>query len=93
MKYAILAVAFVILAGSFHIMFTMYDYLYYNDTTGVFHVIPEILNETMLPEYQNSSWNASQVLYEAFGIGRFVWFGVAMCCIAVEAIKHPRMEE
>ena len=89
MKFAVLAVAFVILAGTFHIVFTMYDYMYYNDTNGVFKMIPEILNDTMLPKYQNSSWNTSQVLYQAFGIGRFVWFGIAMICIAVEVVNRP----
>lgn len=93
MKFAVLGVAFVILAGTFFIMFTMYNYFYYNDTTGLLHILSDTLNDTMSPHYQNESWNTSVVLRDAFGIGSFIWLGIALVCFAVEAMKHPRMEE
>jgi len=93
MKYAILAVAFVMLAGTFHMMFIMYDYLYYDNDQGVFNIIADIFNDTMLPEYSANAWNQTQMLYQAFGIGRFVWMGVALLCFAVEVVKRPQMEE
>jgi len=92
MRFVIIAVALILLAGFFHIMFIMFDNIWYNDTNGVFTIIPETLNNTLSNETKNSSWNTTQVLRSAFGLGRVICIGLCIGCLVLEAIDKPRIQ-
>jgi len=94
MKFAVIIVAFVILAGTFHIMFTLFDYFYYDNETGVIPRMADILNNSLDTPTQNNAWNNTLMLRQAFGIGRFLWFGMAIFCTVVAVLmKRSGTEE
>lgn len=93
MKFVVLGVMLVMVAGLFHMMFIMYDYLYYDADHGAINMIADIFNDTLLPAYQSRAWNATVLQYEAFGMARFLFIGVAIACFAIEIWKRPQMEE
>jgi len=92
LRFVILAVALVLLAGFFHIMFIMFDNVWYNSDNGVFHVIPEKLNDTLSNDTKNSAWNTTGVLRQAFGLGRVICIGLCIGCLVLEAIDKPRIQ-
>jgi len=77
------------LAGFFHVMFIMYDNMYYNDDSGFFTILPEKMNESMSSDRANDSWNQTIKLREAFGWGRVITIIMIPVCIALEAIDRP----
>lgn len=93
MKYAIIIVAFVILFGTFHIMFTMFDYFYYDDNVGFIPRMTDILNESLDAQSQSNAWNNTLMLRQAFGIARFVWAGMAIVTTAVAIVMDRRESE
>lgn len=92
MRFVILAIILVLLAGFFHIMFIMYDNFYYNDDTGLFNVLPEKLNSSLNEDTRNDSWNRTQMLRSAFGLGRVICIVMVPVCIVLQAIDRPRIE-
>jgi hypothetical protein len=56
----------------------MFDYAYFHPDNGVFPQLSSTMNETMSNEYQNSSYNNSMMLKQAFGVGRFVVLGLSI---------------
>jgi len=92
LRFVIVAVAMILLAGFFHIMFIMFDNVWYNSDNGVFTVIPEKLNDTLSDETRNSSWNTTQVLRSVFGLGRVICIGLCIGCLVLEAVDKPRIQ-
>jgi len=76
--FAVLAVMMICFAGIFHMMFIMFDYVYYHPDNGVFTLLPERMNETMSANYSNAAWNNTVMLRQAFGVGRFAVLGLAV---------------
>ena len=72
MKFAVIAVVMVVMAGVFHMMFIMFDYGFFNPDTGGFVQLSDKLNESMLPEYRNQAYNQSQLFKWFFGMGRVI---------------------
>lgn len=86
--FALAAITLVILTGFFHIMFIMFDYAYYNPDNGVFTILPEKMNETMNPIYQNITWNQTMMFREAFGVGRFVTLALGVVMFVIGAMDY-----
>jgi len=76
--YIVACITLVCLAGIFHMLFIMFDYAYYNPDSGAFIMLPEVMNETMTPEYQNITYNQTIMYREAFGMGRFAVMGLCV---------------
>ena len=84
MKFVVLAIGMVVIAGIFHMLFIMFDYGYNNPDTGAFSRMVEELNETMSPYYRNWMWNNTLMYREFFGIGRFICMALCPILIGVE---------
>ena len=95
MKYVVLAILLVCLAGVFHILFIMFDYGFNNPVSGAFTKLQENFNETVENDPNWTGWyDDHQNFYlQFFGIGRFCLIGLALVFFAVEAISRSRIEE
>lgn len=91
MRFAVLAIIMVLFAGFFHIMFIMFDNVWYNDDNGVFKILPEKMNNSMSSETANESWNKTGMLRDAFGMGRVICIILVPVCICLEAVDKPRI--
>jgi len=91
MRFVILAFALVLLAGFFHVMFIMFDNVWYNEETGVIPTLAEKLNNSLSDETRNNSWNTTGVLRDAFGLGRVICIVLVPVCIAIEAVDKPKI--
>lgn len=92
MKWVVLAVIMVTLAGFFHIMFIMYDNLWYDNESGVMPKLSGILNESMTSDTQNRTWNWTVVFHDAFGLGRVICIGLTIGFAVLEAFDKPRIQ-
>jgi len=91
MRFVVLAIILVMIAGFFHIMFIMFDNIYYNDDNGIFTLIPEHFNNSMHSDTANDSWNTTGMLRDVFGWGRIICIGLVIGCITLEAVDKPRI--
>ena len=92
MRFVIVAIIMVLMAGFFHVMFIMFDNVWYDDDGGVFQVLPEKFNNSMDSETRNSSWNTTVMLRDAFGWGRVICIILVSVCFVLEAVDKPRIE-
>lgn len=92
MRYAVLVMLLVLLAGFFHIMFIMFDNMYYNETSGVIPKMSSVFNNTLDSDTRNNTWNRTVMLRDAFGIGRVVCIILVPVAIAIQAVEKPKME-
>lgn len=88
MKYAVLAILMIILAGTFHILFIMFDNAYNNPDTGAFTKLTEVMNKTLNDEYRDRTYNNTLMYKEFFGIGRVITIALAPVLFAIEAFTH-----
>ena len=91
MRFVILAFVMILLAGFFHVMFIMFDNVWYNDDNVIFHVLPEKFNNSLGDATKNSSWNTTVMLRDAFGLGRVICIILVPACFVLEAIDKPRI--
>jgi len=91
MRFVILAIILVLLAGFFHIMFIMYDYIWYDNEDGALNILSGKLNESMSQDNQNLSWNRTSILREGFSWGRVICIVMVPVCIGLEAIDKPHI--
>lgn len=82
----------VLIAGFLHVMFIMYDNMYYNSENGFFTIMPETLNESMSSDTANDSWNSTLLLRDVFGYGRVIVIALVPVCLGIAAIDKPRIE-
>jgi len=92
MKFVIIAIIMVLIAGILHMVFIGFDYGFHNPDSGMLPQLREKLNDSMLPEYRNKAYNNSQMMREAFGIGRVICIGLAIAIAPLELFKKPRLE-
>lgn len=93
MKFALAAIILVLVAGIFHMVFTVVDYGYNNPDTGAFTRAHDIIRDNMkTPYYQN--WLDDQQTFQLqfFGLGRFIILVMAIVLFAVEALTRPKPE-
>jgi len=86
--FALMAILLITFAALFHMLFIMFDYAYYHPDDGVFTLLPERMNETMNSDYQNSTWNQTIMLRQAFGVGRFITLGLAVTMFVLSAADY-----
>ena len=92
MKFIVLAVVLVLMAGMLHMMFMMYDYAFFDDAEGGLTKLQETLNNSLNSEYRNSTYNTSVMLKNGFGWGRIICIGLVPLCFAIEAFNRSKIE-
>jgi hypothetical protein len=90
MKFLVLIIILVLLAGVFHMLFIMFNNVYYNNQNGIFKLLPDALNSSMDQEHINTTSNQTQMLRDAFGIGRVVCIGLVPIAVAIMALDRPK---
>lgn len=90
MKFLIIGMFLVLMAGFFHIQFIMYDYAFNDPTHGAFTKMQETLNESLSPQYQSWVNNHTVELKQFFGVGRVVIIGLCLGCFGIEVFDHFR---
>lgn len=90
MKWAVMAILMILLAGFFHMMFIMFDNIYYNPDNGIFHQLPESFNGSLNNSNQHKLYNDTLVFREAFGWGRVICLILIPGLIIIEAIDRPK---
>ena len=88
MKYAVLAIVMVFMAGIFHVMFIMFDYGFNDPDVGAFRKLPEIMNDSLSPTYQNWTYNQSMLARQFFGVGRFICIALCPILFVIEAVTR-----
>jgi len=92
MKYAVLAIVMVCIAGMCHMMFIMFDYGFFDTESGGLHKLQETLNNSLNDQYRNSTYNTTIMLKNGFGWGRVICIGLAPVLFAVEAFNRSKIE-
>lgn len=92
MKFVVIAVVMVVMAGFLHMMFIMYDYALHNPDSGMLTKLRESMNETLNTEARNRAINQTQMYREGFGWGRVICIGLALVIGPIELFKRPRSE-
>jgi hypothetical protein len=90
LKWAVMAILMVLLAGVFHVLFIVFDNVYYNDDNGVFHLLPESLNGSLSHSGQMHAYNQTKMFREAFGWGRVICLILVPGLIVIEALDRPK---
>jgi hypothetical protein len=92
MRFVIFAFLLVLLAGFFHIMFIMYDSVWYDADTGIIPRLADKLNNSLTGDTKNNSWNTTKMLRDAFGMGRVICIILVPACLVLEAFDKPRVQ-
>lgn len=90
MKWAVMAILMVLLAGVFHVLFIVFDNVYYNDDNGIFKLLPDALNGSLNSSNQQSLYNQTNIFREAFSWGRVICLILVPGLIIIEAVDRPR---
>lgn len=88
MKFLVAAIILVLLAGTFHVLFIVYDYAYNNPDSGGFILAQEALNDSLNPYYRNWVNNRTIMMRQFFGIGRVIL--LALCIVMFVAEVFTR---
>ena len=86
--FVFVAIIMVTFAFVFHMIFIMFDYAYYHPENGIFNMMPERFNETLNTQYQNSAYNQTVMLRQAFGMGRFLVLGIGVVCGIISVVDY-----
>ena len=78
----ILIFGLLMLAGLFHIIFTMFDHGFNDPDSGGFTLLQEQINETLTGDYKDTAYERNTMLKEFFGIGRVIIVGMCVLIIA-----------
>ncbi|MBE3095348.1 MAG: hypothetical protein IMZ52_09990 [Actinobacteria bacterium] len=90
MKFPILIIMMVILAAVFHMLFIMFDNIYYNDQNGIFKLLPDAMNESMDASHRATVNNQSKMFRDAFGIGRVACLALIPAVVAIQLLDKPK---
>lgn len=93
MKFVVLVIIMVLMAGVFHLLFIGYDYAFHNPDSGFVPLLSEAANKTMNAEYRSAAQNRSDMLKDAFGISRVICIGLIPVAFVIRATQKPRGEE
>jgi hypothetical protein len=92
MKFPILIIMMVLFAAVFHMLFIVFDNMYYNDQNGVFKLLPDALNESMDASHRAIVTNQTKMFRDAFGIGRVACLALIPAVVAIQILDKPREE-
>lgn len=92
MKFVILAVVMVLMAGVLHMVFIGFDYAFFNPDSGGLLQLSDKLNDSLNVETRNRAWNQSQMFRQGFGIGRVICLALVPVLVGIEVFSKPRIQ-
>ena len=90
-KFAMAAIICVLMAGTFHMIFIMFDYAFWDDEHGAFYKLSDSLNESMDATHQQDAFKQGQMFKQGFGICRVICIG--MCIVFLVAAGLSSKQE
>lgn len=90
MKYVVLAIFLVLMAGIFHMLFVVFDYAYNDPTRGAFSMLQDDFNESHNDTWDDWYEDHNNLYMQFFGIGRVGCIFLAILFAVVGMVSKYR---